>query len=213
MCRPSGRTPRPASPPFRVRKLRAIWGEAAGAVARFAFYGLDLETTMRAALFLPFLLLAPPAPAQSTASDAACATVRIALPPELAAWGEQTPVSAGVKPGDGATVEVGKAALVSLHPAKHLEFTASGKPPAEANGGTLALAIAKAGTYRVALGGGAWIDLVHDGKPVAAKAHAHGPKCSGVAKMVDFTLSPGNYTVQLSRSSADTVALLVARAG
>lgn len=168
---------------------------------------------MRAALMLPFVLLAAPAPAQTPASDPACATVRVALPPELAGWSEQTPVSAGVKPGDGATVEVGKAALVSLHPAKHLEFSLPAKSPSDANGGTLALAIVRAGTYRAALGGGAWIDLVSEGKPVVAKAHAHGPKCSGVAKIVEFALTPGNYTIQLSGSATDTVELMVGRAG
>jgi hypothetical protein len=167
---------------------------------------------MRAVPPLLLALLATPALAQ-TAGDPACATARPALPAELASWSQQTPVSAGVKPGDGATVEIGKAALVSLHPAKHLEFTLPAKAAADANGGTLALAVVKAGTYRVALGTGAWIDLVHEGKPVASKAHGHSAKCSGIAKIVDFALVPGNYTVQLSGSAADTVALLVARAG
>lgn len=167
---------------------------------------------MRAALIVPLVLLASPAPAQ-TAGDPACAGVRVALPPDLSAWSDQTPVSAGVKPGEGATLELGTAALVSLHPAKHLEFAVSSKLPADSNGGTLALAIVKAGTYRVALGGGASVDLVADGKPVVARTHAIGPKCSGVARIVDFTLAPGNYTIQLSGSAADTLALLVVRAG
>lgn len=167
---------------------------------------------MRAVPPLLFALLATPSLAQAPVSDATCAA-RPALPPELASWSDQTPVSAGVKPGDGATVELGKAALVSLHPAKHLEFTLPAKSSPDANGGTLALAILKAGTYRVALGNGAWIDLVHDGKAVASKAHMHGAKCSGIAKIVDFALAPGNYTVQLSGSTADNVALLVTRTG
>lgn len=167
---------------------------------------------MRAVPPILLALLASPAAAQ-TAADLGCAATRPALPTDLAAWNDQTPVSAGVKPGDGATVEIGKAALVSLHPAKHLGFTPPAKATADANGGTLAVAILKAGTYRVALGGGAWIDLVRDGKPVAAKAHGHAAKCSGIAKIVDFALVPGNYTVQLSGSAADTIGVLIARAG
>ncbi len=169
------------------------------------------EHPMRA--LLPIALAFLPIPALAQAADPNCPAARPALPPELASWSRQTPVSAGVKPGDGATVEIGKAALVSLHPAKHLEFTPPAKAAADANGGTLALAIVKPGTYRVALGTGAWIDLVHDGRPVASKAHGHAAKCSGIAKIVDFALEPGNYTVQLSGSTPDTVALLVARAG
>lgn len=167
---------------------------------------------MRAVLPIVLALLPISALAQASA-DPSCATARPALPPELASWSRQTPVSAGLKPGDGATVEIGKAALVSLHPAKHLEFTPPAKVAADANGGTLALAVLKPGTYRVALGGAAWIDLIHEGKPVASKAHGHAARCAGIAKIVDFALAPGNYTVQLSGSAADTVALLVARAG
>lgn len=167
---------------------------------------------MRFVLSLLALTVAP-ALAQAQPTDPTCAGVRAGLPPELATWADQSAVSAGVKPGDGATLEVGKAALVSLHPAKHLGFDGRAKTPAGANGGTLALAITKPGTYRVALGDAAWIDLVLDGKLAASKAHTHGPKCTGVRKIVDFVLTPGNYTVQLSGSAADTVALLVARAG
>lgn len=165
---------------------------------------------MRVALALLPLLLAAPAAAQDPATDPSCATVRVALPPELAGWSQQLPVSAGVKPGDGATLAVGQAALVSLHPAKHLALAPVAKP-AEGNGGTLALAIATAGTYRVALGGKAWVDLVQQGKALASTSHGHGPKCSGVRKLVDFTLAAGNYTVQLSGSASESVALLVAK--
>ena len=162
------------------------------------------------ALF-PFLILtAAPALAQAPA-DPSCANVRVALPAELANWSEQTPVSAGTKAGEGATLEVGHAALVSLHPAKHLDFAKGAA--SQANGGTLALAVAKPGTYRVALGDAVWVDLVSDGKPIASKAHTHGPRCSGVRKIVDFALVPGNYTIQLTRSRVDTVALLVVRVG
>ena len=157
---------------------------------------------------IPLLaLLASPAMAQP--AEPSCANIRAALPSELAGWSQQTPVSAGVKAGEGATLEVGHAALVSLHPAKHLAFKTDGA--ADANGGTLALAVTKAGTYRVALGEAASIDLIADGKAVTIAARAAGPRCTGVKRLVDFTLKPGNYTVQLSGSAADSVALLVVR--
>lgn len=161
--------------------------------------------------FASLLLLATPAVAQGPAADPSCANVGAALPAELAGWSEQVPVSAGVKPGDGATVAVGKAALVSLHPARHLALVASEKAPASGHGGTLTLPVTAAGTYRVALGGRAWIDLVQRGKPLPSVAHGHGPKCTGVRKTVDFRLSPGNYAIQLSGSDAESIVLLVAK--
>ena len=177
---------------------------------------------MRVALAFASLLLAAPLAAQTDAesqspahtndpaTDPACANVRVAFPPELAGWSQQTPVSAGVKPGEGATIAVGQGALVSLHPGRHLALSPAPKNPAGA-GGTLAFEVATPGTYRIALSGKAWIDVLHAGKSLASVAHAHGPKCTGVRKMVDFKLAPGNYTLQLSGADADSITLLVAR--
>ena len=166
---------------------------------------------MRVALAILPLFVAAPALAQDPATDPSCANVRVALPSELAGWSDQTPVSAGVKPGEGATVSVGQAALVSLHPAKHLALAPVAKTAADGNGGTLTLAVTAPGTYRVALGAKAWIDLVQSGKALASTSHGHGPKCTGVRKLVDFKLAPGNYAIQLSGSDAESVALLVAK--
>ncbi|UVO52031.1 homogentisate 1,2-dioxygenase [Sphingomonas sp. SUN019] len=151
--------------------------------------------------------------AQEPAAEASCANVRVALPAEFSGWSEQIPVSAGVKPGDGATVSVGKAANVSLHPAKHLALSPAPEKAAavDSNGGTLAVSIVTAGTYRLALGGAAWVDLVQDGKAVASSAHDHGPKCTGVRKMVDFKLTPGTYAIQLSGSATPSLALMLVK--
>ncbi len=165
---------------------------------------------MRTALAAALIAAAPVAHAQDPAHDPACATVRVALPAELAGWSDQMPVAAGTEPGGGASVSPGQAVLVSLHPAKHLSFAKEGAA-ATGNGGALTLTIAAAGTYRVALGGTTWVDVVRAGNTVTSTAHGHGPKCSGVRKMVDFALEPGSYTVQLSGSEAESVALLVAK--
>jgi hypothetical protein len=42
-------------------------------------------------------------------------------------------------------------------------------------------------------------------------AHGHAPPCSGVRKMVDFDLSTGSYTVQLSGAAKPVATLLIAR--
>jgi hypothetical protein len=146
-------------------------------------------------------------------ADASCANVRVALPAEFSGWSDQTPVSAGVKPGDGATIAVGKAANISLHPAKHLALSPAPEKTAavDSNGGTLAVSITEAGTYRLALGGAAWVDLVQGGKAVASSAHDHGPKCTGLRKMVDFKLTPGTYAIQLSGSATPSLALMLVK--
>ncbi|ONF96394.1 hypothetical protein [Sphingomonas jeddahensis] len=167
---------------------------------------------MRLALAATLLLAAAPALAQNPAHDPTCSNVRVALPPELSGWSEQAPVAAGITAGGGASVVPGQAVLVSLHPANLLTLRPA--PQAvTANGGTLTLTIDAPGTYRVALGGKAWVDLVRDGKALSAAAHGHGPKCTGVRKMVDFALTAGSYTIQLSGSEASSLALMVARLG
>lgn len=150
---------------------------------------------------------------QDPATDPACTNVRAAVPAELAAWSQQAPVTAGTKPGEGATIALGKAANVSLQRAAALTLSpAPAKPPAAGSyGGTLRLQVVQSGTYRVALGAGAWIDVLRDGKPIASVAHAHGPQCTGIRKIVDFKLDPGTYAVQLSGAKDRSVAALVVK--
>src|SRR3546814_1700941 len=71
--------------------------------------------------------------------------------------------------------------------------------------------IATAGTYRVALSEGAWVDMVRDGTSLPSVAHGHGPRCSGIHKIVDFKLAPGRYALQLSAMQTPQVRVLIAR--
>lgn len=107
-------------------------------------------------------------------------------------------------------IHPGQAVRASLHPAQHLKLVPAPKMIGP-NGGTLTLVVATPGTYRLALGSRTWIDIIRDGKVMPTSTHGHGPKCSGIRKMVDYVLSPGNYTVQLSASEADSVAVLAAK--
>ena len=151
---------------------------------------------------------------QDPATDPACMNVRAAIPAGLSGWSEQIPVTAGTKNGDGATLSLGQAATVTLHRGSTLTLApAPAKPPApDSFGGTLAFSIAQAGTYRVALGGSAWVDILRDGKRMISTAHDHGPKCTGIAKIVDFKLDPGTYVVQLSNAKSNAIAALVVKA-
>lgn len=165
--------------------------------------------------FLPaaaLLLVSPSAQAQDVGQDPACSNVRVAFPAEFAGWSQQTPVAAGTEAGGGATIRPGQGVRVALHPAHHLKLDPAPKSTGS-NGGTLTLVIEQAGTYRIGLGGPVWIDLIRNNKALSSSAHAHGPKCSGIRKLVTFELSPGNYVVQLSGSDADSVSLLAAKVG
>lgn len=104
-------------------------------------------------------------------------------------------------------------AIATLAPAAGVSFAAPlGKPVASGDeGGLLVFHIALSGTYRVALGGKAWIDVVQRGKSLPSAAHAHGEPCSGIAKQVDFALAPGDYILQISDSKAGHIPVLLTR--
>jgi hypothetical protein len=115
---------------------------------------------------------------------------------------------------DASALVVGHAATLALAPAQSLTFTPplNRAPAPGSNGGTFPLVIEKAGTYRIALSDGAWIDLIGDGARLVSTAHSHGPACSGIAKIVDFALAPGHYEVQLSATRPATIkAMVIAR--
>ena len=87
-----------------------------------------------------------------------------------------------------------------------------GKPAGPGDhGGLVTFHAPTAGTYRIGLGGRAWIDVVQGGKAVESFAHAMGTACSGLAKMVDFRLAPGAYTIQLSAAADPTMRIAITR--
>ena len=114
-------------------------------------------------------------------------------------WAYARPVAAALS-NPAPTFVLGEPAMISLASAAQVRFPAPlGKPVASGDkGGLVALRIAIAGTYRIAVGHKAWIDVIRDGKALAPVAHAHGEPCSGVAKTVDFALASGDYVIQIS---------------
>jgi hypothetical protein len=164
-------------------------------------------------VLLPALLLAAPALAQDPAHDPACSNVRVAFPPELAGWSQQAPLAAG-RDGRGAgVVGVGRAVALKLQPAASVGLvTPSLKEPAAGSyAGLVRFEVAQAGRYRVALGGGAWVDVVANGSAQETAAHGHGPACTGIRKTVDFDLKPGRYLIQLKDAKTATLPLMVAK--
>ncbi len=148
---------------------------------------------------LAVALLAVPALAQAPGAPA-CA--RQETVPGFEGW-SRSPLDNILQPG--------RASLLALRAADRLAYQPPLARPATPGtfGATVPLTIAAAGTYRIALGQGAWIDVVRDGRKIDSAAHAHGPECSGIAKIVTFTLAPGNYVVQLSDTKTPQLAAMV----
>jgi len=141
------------------------------------------------------------------AAPAACPTP-VSPPPELAGWTMPRALSAAGE------LVVGRAYRVPLRPVGTVRFAVpqgrAAKPGSRA--GAFGFAVARAGTYRVALDSGLWVDVVGGGRALASTAHGHGPACSGVRKMVDFAMAPGRYVLQLSGADTAEARVMVARA-
>ncbi len=169
---------------------------------------------------LALMPVAAPASAQEMpgmdhAAPVDCSVVRVALPPELAGWSNRAALiaaknKAGLKK---AVLSVGTAVDVRLTRTGDMRYLLRPEKPggSVSYGGMFTLSIREAGTYRVALGSGAWIDMLKDGKSVESTNHGHGPACSDVRKMVDFPLTPGRYVLQLAANGSDSLPVMVAR--
>lgn len=156
-------------------------------------------------------------------SGPACAAAQPAATPcpapvaptgELAPWAQATAMPAARTAADlpQATLTIGQAARLALVPAAETAYLLPPERAAQPTtfGGMVRFSVAQPGTYRVALGTAAWIDVIADGKAVSSSAHGHGPACTGIRKIVDFALQPGTYTIQLSGSTEPQATLLVA---
>lgn len=160
-------------------------------------------------LALPLLLAAAPQEA-----PAPCPTPAAPLPAGLEAWHKGASLAAATDRASltQARITPGTRVEVMLAPADTVRYAvAPGKaqPPASL-GGLIGFRIHRAGSYRVAIGTAAWIDVLHGGKALTSTAHEHGPACSGIRKMVDFKLRPGRYVLQISGSKEPATPVLIA---
>jgi hypothetical protein len=137
-----------------------------------------------------------------TAAAPVCPATPVTLPRELAGWRVSGRDLASMK---AVTVPTMDPATVRL---------ADVPPPRQP--GRMALAtfrVKVAGTYGVALGAKGWIDLYRVGNrtPLTSVKHGHGPDCSGVRRIVRFTLTPGEYRVVVGGLEGATAKLLLVR--
>jgi len=160
------------------------------------------------------LVVAVPLPAlagtvpQAAVADCSAAP---ALPPALAAWSSPHPAIVAATDGKAAPlVSPGTAVDAKLISTPRMKPDGS---RTTGFGGFLAFETTSAGTWRVALGGRAWVDVIAAGQSAISVAHGHGPQCSGIAKYVDFALPAGRYLIQLSGSPVSAMGVMIAPAG
>lgn len=174
---------------------------------------------MRRALFATTLtlLIGSEAPARTAPSAPAgsCPAIPVAPPSELARWSAAQPALAAADPASAAKSQVteGQAIEARLNERAALRFAAQPEKAdgSDSYGGLFAFPVKAAGTYRIAMGAAAWVDVVSDGKAVASTAHGHGPACTGIRKMVDFPLAKGEHLIQIAGSAVPTIRLLAVR--
>lgn len=154
--------------------------------------------------------------AQAMAPQPTCAAT-VAPPPALAAWSSPVVITAAVDAAHGtsAMLAAGSAGSVALQPVATLHYAVPPGHPGAAGsfGGIVMLSVATAGRYQVAVGAGAWIDVIGaGGHALTSIAHGQGPACTGIRKIVAFDLAPGRYLVQLSGAPSASIKLLAAQA-
>lgn len=154
-------------------------------------------------ILFALMLQAAPAPAATPAPAPVC-TATVSPPAGLEAWSTISAITKG-------PIAIGQGTGAMLQPVDKVVFAfAPGRAPKpDTFGGTYQFNIAIAGTYRIALAAGAWIDVVGDGKIIESVAHTEGPACSGIRKIVDFTLAPGRYVLQLSGAKEAAMRVLI----
>lgn len=148
----------------------------------------------------------------SGAAQDACPAV-VAPPEELSGWTSPHPLDAGRTDAKAAVLTPGVAVTARLPSTRAVRYFVRPEKPggSVSYGGMFAFTVATPGRYRIALGSGAWIDVLADGKPAISVAHGHGLACTGIRKMVDFDLPAGRYVLQVTGSGTTDLPLMVAK--
>jgi hypothetical protein len=169
-----------------------------------------------------FLALAAASPAlaqgkkPNTVPPDTC-TARAAPPAEMVGWTAPVALPAAKSEADiaKATVTPGKAITAGFAPVAQVKYRVS---PEKADGpatfgGLYALKITEAGNYRVASSAAPWMDVFTAGgsTPTKTLRFGHGPACTGIGKMVEFALTPGDYLLQFSEGLTADPELMVVK--
>lgn len=173
-----------------------------------------------AALALALLL----APAVALAQDRKPDTVppetcsgRAPPPAGMEGWSSPRPLPAALSEGALAKAALvpGQAVNARFAPVAQVRYRVR---PERADGpatfgGLYKLTVTEPGTYRIAASAAPWMDVFAPGSTVPTRTarFGHGPACTGLGKMVEFVLQPGEYLLQFSESLTPDPELMVVK--
>ncbi|MDE8652906.1 homogentisate 1,2-dioxygenase [Novosphingobium album (ex Liu et al. 2023)] len=155
-------------------------------------------------------------PAMTPEPDGAACTAPAPPPAPMEGWaGRHVALTAATRPDAAgkALLTLGQAADATLAQTPRVRYAVEPAKPggSVSYGGLFAFDVPEAGTYRVAQDGRSWVDVIEGGKALGSVAHGHGPACSGIAKMVDYTLQPGRHIVQIAAQGEPALTIMVTR--
>lgn len=157
------------------------------------------------------LLIATPQSLSIVTQTAPCTGAPTSSAAGIKGWAKAQPVKAAARSETAPVLTLGAGTTASLLPMADISFVIRPEKPGSPtnNGGIFAFVVPAAGRFRVALGSGAWIDVLRGTTSISSVAHGHGPACSTVRKMVDFDLQPGRYVLQVAGSDTASLPLMV----
>ncbi len=125
----------------------------------------------------------------------------------------QSAWSRPVEQSEPASLRLGAPRPRAVHPVEEVRWTLppEREPRPGSRGAAVTMQVEREGTYLIALEHAAWIDVAGPAGLVASRAHGHGPAGSGIRKIVEFSLRPGVYSIQLSGAAVPAMRILAAR--
>ncbi|PZU07285.1 homogentisate 1,2-dioxygenase [Sphingomonas sp.] len=166
--------------------------------------------TIHAALLLTLLqagMAADPSMAPT------CSATPAPPPAGMEGWSKAQSIKGGANPAQATLLPIGSGVTATLLKTPKVDYAVRPEKPggSVSSGGMFAFVVPAAGRYRIALGSGAWVDVLSGTTPAVSVSHGHGPDCTGIRKMVDFDLQPGRYLLQIAGNAGATLPLMVAR--
>ncbi|MBV9556605.1 MAG: hypothetical protein JO254_05965 [Pseudolabrys sp.] len=160
---------------------------------------------MRASLIFAALLIATPALAQEPVG---CDKFKWPLDREKAMLATAAPA-----PSDGMiAAPLASAYKVTLAPydSAKIPNTPSRPPKAGSMAGTVTVASPpQAGTYKISLDQGAWIDVFQKGQEVKSGAFSGAQGCDGIRKSVKFNLAAEPLTLLITGTTASAISFVI----
>ncbi len=119
--------------------------------------------------------------------------------------GDRTELTAGNRPDAVPRIQVAEGYTVTLVPQEEMTFSADPTRHMLAEGsfaGLMSFEAPVAGSYRISVSAGSWVDVVADGEPLESTDFSGRHVCEALRKWVSYDLEPGRtYTLMLTGAS------------